>query len=69
MLHVSIKRKKNKTGKVAKNLPKRSPTAIAAFYLIMLHVHRNVYKKFQPSIFNRSRENTFLPERFMQISL
>ena len=43
--------------KVAKNLLKRSLTAMCVLYLLMLHCDENVDKKFQPSIFYRSREN------------
>ena len=35
------------------------PTATDVLYLIMLHTDGNVDKKFQPSIFYRSRENHF----------
>ena len=50
-----------KNVKVAKTLPKSRLTTIDVLYLIMLHVDRNVDKKFQPSIFNRSRENHVSP--------
>ena len=45
--------------KAAKKLFKSSPAAIDDEYLIMLHIYRNVDKKFQPYIFYRSRANQF----------
>ena len=50
-------RRENKLWKIkaAKNLFKDSPTAMNVLHLIMLHIDGNVDKKFQPSIFYRSR--------------
>ena len=43
--------------KAAKKLLKSSPSATDVLYLIMFHIDGNVDKKFQLSIFYRSREN------------
>ncbi len=50
-------RKYVKNIKIAKNLLKSSLTTLDVLYLIMLHINGNVDKKFQLSIFYRSRDN------------
>ena len=42
-----------------KKLLKKSPTFMDVLYLIMLHIDGIVDKKFQPSLFYRSRKNQF----------
>ncbi len=54
--------------KVAKNLPNRCPTAMDVLDLIMLHIDRNLDKKFQPSIFLKSGGN-HIPKTFYQTDL
>ena len=50
--------------KAAYKLLKSSPTAIDVLYLIMLNIDGNVDKKFQHSIFYRSREYYVYPNTF-----
>ena len=51
-------RENGKNIKIAKNLVKKNClTDMVVLYLIILYINGNVDKKFQPSIFYRSREN------------
>ena len=63
-LRIPFEKNQGMSCKVAKNLPKSSPTDMDVLYLIMLHIDGNVEKKFQPSIFYRSRENHVFSKTF-----
>ena len=56
--------KNAKNMKIDKNLPRSSLTVMDVLYFIVLHIDGSVNKKFQPSIFYRSRENQIFSKTF-----
>ena len=58
MLSIFYRNRENQLRKIkaAKKRLKSTLTATYVLYLIILHIDGNVDKKFQPSIFYRSRE-------------